>query len=102
MMSTARDGSLSGPRFLMPVKHAPYYCTVGALRDAGEIANVAGQAFIAQRCASAKVVVSTTVRTSRMDLVAGQNTGWMETGRHFARLTNDHVSHVNMLNILLL
>lgn len=51
---------------------------------------------------SAKVVVSTTVRTSRMDLVAGQNTAWMYTGRHCARLMNDHVSHVNMLSILLL
>ena len=77
MMSTARDGSLYGPSFLTPVKHVPNYCTVEALRDAGKIANVAGQAFIAQRSANAKVVVSTTVRTSRMDLVAGQNTGWM-------------------------
>jgi len=51
---------------------------------------------------SAKVVVSTTVRTSRMDLVAGQNTAWMYTGRHCARLMNDHVSRVNMLSILLL
>ena len=101
-MSTARDGSLYGPRFLTPIKHAPYYCTVDALRDAREIANVAGQAFIAQCCESAKVVVSTTVRTSRMDLVAGQNTGWMDIGRHFARLITDHGSHVNRLNILLL
>jgi len=93
MMSTARDGSLCGPRFLTPVKHAPSYCTVDALRNAGEIANVAEQAFIAQRYASAKVVVWTTVRTSRIDLVAGHNTGWMYTGRHFGV---DHRSHVSM------
>jgi len=37
-MSTAKYGSLSGPRFLMPVKHVPYYCSVHAPRDAGEIA----------------------------------------------------------------
>ena len=56
-MSTAREGSLSGPRFPMPVMHVPYYCTVDALKDAGKIVNVAGQTFIAQCCVSAKVVV---------------------------------------------
>ena len=102
MMSTARGDSLSGPRFPMPVKHVPYYCTVDALKDAGEIANVAGQGFIAQCCVSAKVVVSTTVRTSRMVLVVGHNTGLMDTGRHFARLINDYRSHMNMLNMFVI
>ena len=77
-MSTARYGSLSALHFLTPGKHVPYYCTVHAPRDAGKIANVAGQAFIAQCCASAKVVC-----LSRMDLVAGQNTGWMDIDRQF-------------------
>jgi len=54
-ISTASNGSHSGPLWLTQARLVPSSCTVDAQNHAGEIVNAAGLAFVARHCASARV-----------------------------------------------